>query len=138
MRPIIIGIIAISLIFAGYTIMNGKGESESSAKETVLPTSAPTLCPCMHEMEPICCDGRSFDAPCWAECAGYHDPGKECTIGACKQPTEDQETPCICTMEYAPVCCDGKSFSNSCEATCAGFDPKGAQCVMVSDENPCT
>ena len=45
-----------------------------------------TPCTCMHEYEPICCNGTYYEAPCWAECDGFDHPGIQCTPDWDKKP----------------------------------------------------
>ena len=82
---------------------------------TKKPTPSPTyeICHCALIHAPVCCEGRTYDNACLAECHLHVDDAtKECVTGQCSN---------ACPTDYNPICCQDKygtktTYDNPCLA----------------------
>eukprot|EP00484_Ammonia_sp_Unknown_P031059 CAMPEP_0197027744 /NCGR_PEP_ID=MMETSP1384-20130603/7629_1 /TAXON_ID=29189 /ORGANISM="Ammonia sp." /LENGTH=270 /DNA_ID=CAMNT_0042456643 /DNA_START=32 /DNA_END=844 /DNA_ORIENTATION=+ len=83
-------------------------------------------CACPAIYAPICCNGKTYDNPCSAECHGVQRPAQEqteCKMGACEKKRRSSSKACRCTKIFRPLCCHGKTYNNACLAECDGIKP---------------
>ena len=115
--------------YLGLCTLNPTGDPtrDPTTDPTVKPTSSPTndptqkptlsptyeMCHCALFHAPVCCEGRTYDNACLAECHLHVDDASlECVEGVCTN---------ACSTDYNPICCSDKygvktTYDNPCIA----------------------